>query len=286
MKQMSNEFVAVSRALSEVVRDIAYVARTSAKVLITGESGAGKDVAARLIHEQSGRKGPFITIHCAGVPESSLECDLFGTVRPGFARAYRDSRGGFDRAEGGTIFLDEIGEMSLRMQTLLLQYLETGNTRGIGSAPIQAADDVRIVAATNRNLYDLVVRGTFREDLYYRLNIIHIVVPSLRKRPDDILPLAEYFLDLFSTSYKLPRPTLSDQAVLDLMSYYWPGNVRELRNVVERIVVRNRAGVVSAMDMAAAGLGQLTQTPKAALQEAKGYHRLVSDAASRIRLGL
>jgi transcriptional regulator with GAF, ATPase, and Fis domain len=251
---MKAEFIGTSAALCAVRQEIDGIARSDARVLITGESGVGKDIVARLIHERSGRTGPFVTINCAGVPESLLESELFGHVRGSFTGAVRDHRGWLDRAEGGTIFLDEVGEMSLRMQALLLRFVEQGEIQRIGASRVHEVGNVRVVAATNRDLMAHVAAGGFREDLFYRLNVIHIVVPPLRERPDDIRALAEHFLDRFATSYRLARPTLSDEALVALTGYTWPGNVRELSNAIERIIVRHRASVISAADVLTAGV--------------------------------
>jgi transcriptional regulator with GAF, ATPase, and Fis domain len=251
---MEAALIGVSRALCGIAQEVDDVARFEAKVLITGESGVGKDIVARLIHQRSRRQGPFVTINCAGVPDSLLESELFGHVRGSFTGAYRDKRGWLDRAEGGTIFLDEVGEMTLRMQALFLRFVENGEIQPVGSEHVQTVGNVRIVAATNRNLVERVGQRQFREDLYYRLNVVHIVVPPLRERLDDIRPLAEHFLDVFSAAYHLPRPTLGDEALAQLTAYRWPGNVRELSNVLERIVVRNRATVISEADVFSAGL--------------------------------
>src|SRR5262249_7178474 len=245
-------FIGVSHALGEIAQQISDVARSEAKVLITGESGVGKDVVARLVHQRSGRQGPFVPINCAGVPDSLLESELFGHVRGSFTGAYRDRHGWLDQAHDGTIFLDEVGEMTPRMQALLLRFVETGEIQRVGSDRVQIAGGVRIVAATNQNLLERVSAKAFREDLYYRLNVIHIVIPPLRERTDDIGPLAEHCLEMFAASYGVPRPRLSDEALAQFTSYQWPGNVRELRNTLERIVVLNRAGVISAWDVSAA----------------------------------
>ena len=246
---MNNKLVGASNALCEIQQEIECAARSDAKILITGESGVGKDIVARLIHQRSRRQGPFVTINCAGVPDSLLESELFGHVRGSFTGAYRDKRGWLDQAQDGTIFLDEVGEMSLRMQALLLRFLENGEIQRVGSDRVQTAGNVRVITATNRNLVERVAGKDFREDLYYRMNVIHIVIPPLRERPDDIAPLTAHFLDTFSAAHHLARPILSEQALARLMAYTWPGNVRELRNIVERLVVRSRTGVISPADL-------------------------------------
>jgi transcriptional regulator with GAF, ATPase, and Fis domain len=249
---MSRQLIYKSHAMRAIDQEVEGVARSDSKVLITGESGVGKDIVARLLHERSGRRGLFVPVNCAGVPESILESELFGHVRGSFTGAYRDRRGWLDRAKGGTIFLDEVGEMSLRMQALLLRFVENGEIQRVGSDHVEVVGNLRIVAATNRNLVERVEAKEFRDDLYYRLNVIHIPVPPLRERPDDIAPLLDHFLGVFAAEYRVPRPVVADQALARLMTYPWPGNVRELRNIVERLVVRHREGVVSLDDLSSA----------------------------------
>ena len=247
---ISNKLVGASSALREIERDIEAVAHSDAKVLITGESGVGKDIVARRIHERGWRQqGPFVTINCAGVPDSLLESELFGHVRGSFTGAYRDKRGWLEQARGGTIFLDEIGEMTPRMQSLLLRFLENGEIQPLGSDRIRTASNVRVITATNRNLVECVAQQHFREDLYYRVNVIHMMIPPLRERPDDIAPLIAHFLEGFSAEYHVPRPSLAEETMAMLAAYTWPGNVRELRNLIERLVVRNRGGLISVADL-------------------------------------
>src|SRR5262245_9587478 len=188
------QLVGSSQVIKDVEQEIACASRTDANVLISGESGVGKDVVARLIHQGSRRaNSPFVSINCSGVPDSLLESELFGHVRGSFTDAYRDRRGWFEQAHGGTIFLDEVGEMSLRMQALLLRFLENGEIQRVGADHPSAAVDVRVVAATNRNLLQRVSEKAFREDLYYRLNVIFITVPPLRDRKDDVRSFVEHF---------------------------------------------------------------------------------------------
>jgi DNA-binding NtrC family response regulator len=231
--------VGVSAAIRDVEDEINHAARCSAKVLITGESGVGKEIVARLIHERSSRsRGSLVTINCAGFPDSLLESELFGHMKGSFTDAHRDKRGWFEAAHNGTIFMDEIGEMSLRMQALLLRFLETGEIQRVGSERILQSVDVRVIAATHRKLLDHVADKTFREDLYYRLNVVHIEVPPLRDRREDIVPLLNHFLSMFSNTHRIPAPELDADALACLVEYQWPGNVRELRNVVERLMLR------------------------------------------------
>jgi len=200
-------------------------------VLITGETGVGKDVIARHIHSHSARSGAeYVPVNCAGVTESLLESELFGHRKGSFTGAYRDKIGKLQVAHGGTLFLDEIGEMSLRMQAVLLRFLENGEIHMVGADTARTVD-VRVVAATNRNLGEVVRAGQFREDLLYRLQVIHIHVPPLRDRRKDIRPLATHFLH--ASAYDV---SLTEEAWRALEQYRWPGNVRELHNVIEQIV--------------------------------------------------
>jgi DNA-binding NtrC family response regulator len=231
--------IGMSAAIRGVEEEIDHAARSDAKVLITGESGVGKEIVARLIHERGQRRhSPLVTINCAGFPDSLLETELFGHVKGSFTDAHRDKTGWLERAHGGTIFMDEVGEMSLRMQALLLRFLETGEIQRVGSDRRMPALDVRVIAATHRRLINHITDKTFREDLYYRLNVIHIEVPPLRERREDVLGLLQFFLTMFSESHQLPAPAVSPEAAVCLTQYRWPGNVRELRNVAERLVLR------------------------------------------------
>ena len=192
------QLIGISKAISELKSEVERVARSDAKVLITGESGSGKEVVARAINDSSSRAKAFVPVNCAGIPETLLESELFGHVKGSFTGAYRDKPGKLEMADHGTIFLDEIGEMTLRMQGLLLRYLETGEIQKVGAERVARATDVRVMAATNRNLRDLITQGQFREDLFYRINVIHIEVPALRERRDDIPLLIDYFLARFT----------------------------------------------------------------------------------------
>jgi two-component system response regulator AtoC len=218
--------------------EIDRVARSDAKVLITGESGVGKEIVARSIHTRSPRAGNvFAPVNCAGLPETLLESELFGHVKGSFTGAYRDKPGKLESAHMGTVFLDEVGEMTLRMQGLLLRFLETGELQKVGADGGGRQVNVRIIAATNRHLRDMLRDGTFREDLFYRLNVIHIVVPPLRERRQDIPLLVNQFLAHFSQHSRSVPMTVSPDAMKALAEYSWPGNVRELENAIERLVV-------------------------------------------------
>jgi transcriptional regulator with GAF, ATPase, and Fis domain len=232
-----------SLGIRQVREEIECAARSNAKVLITGESGTGKEIVARLVHDRSHRaRGPLVTINCAGVPDSLLESELFGHMKGSFTDAWRDKRGLLESASGGTVFLDEIGEMTLRMQALLLRFLETGEIQRVGSDRHSQTVNVRVITATHRQLLEQVAEKTFREDLFYRLNVVHIEVPPLRERRDDVPLLLDYFLKIFSEKHGRPLPQLGREAIASLSDYDWPGNVRELRNVTERLVLKSRAG--------------------------------------------
>jgi transcriptional regulator with GAF, ATPase, and Fis domain len=245
-------FVGSSAASRQLKQEIEIAARADAKVLITGETGVGKDIVARLVHQQSARSGaPLAIINCAGMTDSLLESELFGHVRGSFTGAFRDKVGLLESGDGGTAFLDEAGEMSTRMQGVLLRFLETGEVQRVGCERGARRVNVRIIAATNRDLTQQVGAGAFREDLYYRLNVIRMHVPPLRERPDDIPALAAHFTDMFSRQYGLAPCTLSAEASYLLLHHKWAGNVRELKNVVERLVVKFPGQVVRGSDVPA-----------------------------------
>jgi len=221
------------------------VAPGDAKVLITGESGVGKDLVARLIHARSPRAaGPFVPVNCASLTETLLESELFGHVKGSFTDAVRDKVGKLQQAHGGTLFLDEAAEMTLRMQAMFLRFLENGEIHPVGADSFRERVDVRIIAATNKSLPDEVAAGRFREDLMYRLDVVHIHVPPLRERRADIRELIEHMLGRSSRPIRL-----DDEALFALESYRWPGNVRELQNVVERLVWTARDDVVRVQDL-------------------------------------
>ena len=236
--------------------EISDAARSDAKVLLTGESGVGKEVVAKMIHQQSRRRGvKLVALNCAAVPDSLLESELFGHVRGSFTGAYRDKPGLLELANNGTIFLDEIGETSLRMQATLLRFLENGEIWRIGADRVQALSDVRVIAATNRDLADRIAQREFRADLFYRLNVLHIKIPPLRERREDIPQFLDHFFRVYAQRHMAPAPELTAGARAALMAYDWPGNVRELKNLVERLVVRSRSGAIDEADLPAEVLG-------------------------------
>ena len=245
-----------SAVMQAVSRGISAAARTSAKVLILGETGVGKDVVARAIHATSARSDqPFVPINCSGIPETLLESELFGHVRGSFTGAMRDKLGLVQQAHHGTLFLDELGEMSPRMQASLLRFLETGEVQRVGAEAGSTRSDVRVIAATNCDLHQQVANGTFREDLYYRLNVIQIRVPPLRDRGDDIMLLLHHFLAEAALTHGLAQPTVTPDAAQLLVAHHWPGNVRELRNVSERLVLHDHPGQITPDDLPADILG-------------------------------
>jgi transcriptional regulator with PAS, ATPase and Fis domain len=250
VKDSIESLVGIGTAIRAIEAEIEYAARSDAKVLITGESGVGKEVIAHLVHQRSRRaRTPLVAINCAGIPDSLLESALFGHMKGSFTGAYRDRLGLLEMAHGGTIFLDEIGEMSLRMQALLLRFLENGELQRVGSDRIQSRVDVRVIAATNRLLLDRIASKDFREDLYYRLNVIHITIPPLRERREDIPVFVQHFLRLYAARHAVRPPELAPDALAQLVAYNWPGNVRELKNVAERLIVRNESPVLTVADL-------------------------------------
>lgn len=229
--------VAHSALLKRVVMQAARVAQVDSTVLVTGESGVGKEVIAKLIHAESGRAtGPFVAINCGAVPENLLESELFGHVRGSFTGATRDRIGLFEAANRGTLFLDEVGEIPAHLQVKLLRTLQEREVRRVGENRVRHVD-VRVVAATNRDLALEVEEGRFRQDLYYRLRVVELAVPPLRERRDDILPLSRLFLANLSAKLKSPAKSFSTDAIRVLLAYDWPGNVRELENVIEHATI-------------------------------------------------
>jgi transcriptional regulator with PAS, ATPase and Fis domain len=285
MRQVEHvDLIGGSPAISELKAEIERVAPSDAKVLITGESGVGKEVVARAIWAASPRAtSAFVPVNCAGIPETLLESELFGHVKGSFTGAYRDKPGKLELASNGTILLDEIGEMTLRMQGLLLRFLETGEIQKVGAERVTMAPNVRMIAATNRDLRELVSQGQFREDLFYRVNVIHLVVPPLRERRDDIPLLVQHFLHKWigpagngnghaygngngnghayangngngnGNGHRAALDTIvrgvTSEALQTLSQYAWPGNVRQLENVLERLVVTGRRELIDVEDL-------------------------------------
>ena len=266
-------------ALQEVLEQIRQVAPTDATVLIQGESGTGKELMARAIHDLSNRAGgPFVAMNLGALPESLLESELFGHEKGSFTGASRQKPGCFEQAFGGTLFLDEITEIPTKSQVDLLRVLETGYFTRVGGEQVLRSD-ARIVSATNRNIQDLVEEGTFREDLYYRLNIIPIQVPPLRSRREDIPLLIKHFLDHFCLRHHRPSKVLDSAALKLLTENAWPGNIRQLRNVIERLVITSASEEIHVKDLPA----ELTRGPKED-STLKGTLIEIAEAAEKVAI--
>lgn len=254
--------VAQSAAMQQVLNQVERVAATEARVLITGENGTGKELIARRIHSLSERvTGPFVPVNCAALPGNLIESELFGHVKGAFTGAHANKLGKFELASDGTLFLDEVGDMSLSAQAKVLRALEEGVIERVGgSTPIRV--DARVVAATNKNLEAEISEGRFRQDLYYRLQVVPLPIPPLRDRPEDIMPLCEHFLSYYCAVDKRPPAILSDDVKDRLESYSWPGNVRELRNAMERLVIMSEGEVITPTDIEAViGSGDVRDIP-------------------------
>ena len=258
------DMVGQAGPLKDVQSLVAKVAPTSSTVLIRGESGTGKELVARAVHDQSKRRGkPFIKVICATLPETLIESELFGYEKGAFTGAAASKPGRFELADGGTIFLDEIGDLTPATQVKLLRVLQDRQLERLGGVQTIRVD-VRVIAATHRDLEALVNEGKFREDLFYRLNVVPVRVPALRERKDDIPLLAEHFLKRFRQEHGKSSIRLDAKAVAALRGYEWPGNVRELQNVVERLVVLNLSGLILEQDVRPCLAGRIGETPAAA----------------------
>jgi transcriptional regulator with GAF, ATPase, and Fis domain len=254
--------VGQSAALQQVVSQIDMVAPTDASVLITGETGTGKELVAHEIHQRSARKGrPMIRVNCASIPKELFESEFFGHVKGAFTGAVRDRAGRFESADGGTLFLDEIGEVPMDLQSKLLRVLQEKRYERVGDDRTRRAD-VRIVGATNRDLKKEAAAGRFREDLYYRLSVFPIQVAPLRDRKEDIPPLAQHFVDMSVRELRSSKPRLTRAGVAKLQSYEWPGNIRELRNVIDRAVILARGGTLD-FDLPSGDAGSRSTSPGA-----------------------
>ena len=232
-----NEMIGQSAPMMEVKEMIEKVAPTNARVLITGENGTGKELVARQLHELSTRSGgPFIEVNCAAIPSELIESQLFGHEKGSFTSAIKQKKGDFELADGGTLFLDEIGDMSLSAQAKVLRALQENKIVRVGGEK-EIPVNVRILAATNKNLKNEIEKGNFREDLYHRLSVIVIQVPPLRERKDDIPLLVENFVDIIAADMGKPSPTFEPEAMEELKQFQWTGNIRELHNIVERLII-------------------------------------------------
>ena len=244
-----HEIVGSSQAMRDVMERIDKVAPTDARVLITGGNGTGKELVARALHHASSRReGPFIDVNCAAIPSELIESELFGHMKGSFTGAVADHAGKFEQAQDGTLFLDEVGDMSLDAQAKVLRALEEGVVTRVGGSKAITVD-VRVFTATNKDLSKEIAEGRFREDLFYRLNVVPIVVPPLRERREDVRPLVTYFVSQAVRSNHGPPKTIEDGAMARLEALDWPGNVRELRNTVERLLILSPGEVVRAEDV-------------------------------------
>ena len=257
------EIIGASPVTQDLLRTASRIARSKGTVLITGESGTGKERIAQFIHQNSPRKdGPFIRVNCAALSETLLESELFGHEKGAFTGALRQRAGRFELADGGTILLDELGEVSHAMQVKLLRVLEEEEFERVGGTTTLSVD-VRVIATTNRDLPTEIANGNFREDLYYRLHVLPVKIPALRERSADILPLAEHFLEMYARRNGIGMPELSPEAREALLSWNWPGNVRELENVIQRSVILLEGNTVSPEDLTFGPASGVTGTQQA-----------------------
>jgi two-component system response regulator AtoC len=269
-------FIGNSPAMQEVYKTIGRVARSDATVLISGETGTGKELVASILHRNSGyARGPLVKVNCAALPETLLESELFGHEKGAFTGAIAQRKGRFEMANKGTIFLDEIGEMTLSTQKKLLRVLQEREFERVGGT-LTVKVDTRVISATNKHLQTEIEEGRFREDLYYRLNVISIHLPPLRERPDDVPLLIEHFLDKHRYTSGSKPARISQTALQSLLDYDWPGNVRELENVVERAVILAQGGVITEhhIDFAGGSLRQVISIPQS-LREGKKLNDLL-----------
>jgi two-component system response regulator HydG len=258
-----------SASLVRMLEEVSKVAQTQATVLITGESGSGKERVARMLHQRSPRaEAPWVAINCAAVPESLLESELFGYEKGAFSGAVASKPGLFESAEGGTLFLDEIGDMPLALQAKLLRVLQEGEVRRLGALQ-ERKINVRIVAATHQNLEESVRAGKFRQDLLFRLEVVNIRVPALRDRVEDVAALARHFAQTFSARHGKQATALSDESLAALEAYSWPGNIRELANAVERAVIFSNGPCLELRDFPAHIAGQAAQAQPAGVIEVR-----------------
>lgn len=243
------EMIGESDAIKKIKEMIDRVAATDARVLITGQNGTGKELVARWLHEKSDRaSGPFVEVNCAAIPSELIESELFGHEKGAFTSAHKQRKGKFEVANGGTLFLDEIGDMSLSAQAKVLRALQENKISRVGSDK-EIKVDVRVIAATNKNMQNEIKERTFREDLYHRISVILIDVPPLNKRKDDIPLLAEYFLNQICSDYGIQKKTISDKAITEMQKLSWTGNIREFRNVMERLVILCRQDTITEADV-------------------------------------
>jgi len=276
-----HKLVGESEPIRKVFSLIQRVAQTDATVLVVGENGTGKELVAHAIHQASRRaEGPFVPINCGAIPENLLESELFGHERGAFTDAYRTREGKFEIAEGGTIFLDEIGELPTHLQVKLLRFLQDHVVERVGGRDAQRVD-ARVVAATNHDLKAAMAAGRFREDLYYRLSVVNILVPPLRDRGDDLRMLAEYFLEFYARHYKRKLKGFTQSALRAILNHPWPGNVRELENRVQRAVILAQDAYLRPEDLELAEEAQAVQPRSLQVARDEVERTLISDALAR-----
>jgi DNA-binding NtrC family response regulator len=258
VEEHQDSLVGKSEAMAQVFKMVGRVSSSDAPVMITGESGSGKELVARAVHTYSQRNGKsFVAINCAAIPEQLLESELFGHEKGAFTGAVSQRAGRFEQSHGGTLFLDEIGDMPLQLQSKILRVLQDGEFSRVGGST-SLKSDVRIIAATNKNLEQEVAEKKFREDLFYRLNVVRIQLPPLRQRLEDVRLLAEYFLQKVSTRHRLPKLKISEDAIKVLEGHHWPGNVRELENTIHRACVFATSDVLLPKDIPLGVSAELT----------------------------
>jgi two-component system nitrogen regulation response regulator NtrX len=242
-------FMGESPTMKRLLADVKLVAPTEGRVLLTGENGSGKEEIARIIHAQSPRaKGPFVEVNCAAIPEELIESELFGHAKGAFTGAIRDQKGKFRESDGGTLFLDEVGDMSLKTQSKVLRALQEGRIEPVGGGGAVSVD-VRVIAATNKDLTEEIKAGRFREDLYFRIAVVPLRVPPLRERPEELIQLAEAFIIRIARNYGKSVKRLSPDARDTLLRHDWPGNVRELKNLMERAMILTRSAEIGVRDL-------------------------------------
>ena len=257
--------IGVSESILYILYKAEQVATTDAPVLLLGETGTGKEMIAEFIHNNSDRKDKlFVRVNCASIPENLIETELFGHVRGAYTGAVGDRKGRFEMAAGGTIFLDEIGELPLHIQSKLLHVLQDGKYEKVGSS-VTINSDVRVIAATNRVLTDEISKGNFRKDLFYRINVFPITVSPLRQRKEDIMPLANFFIKKYSTRFNIPVEVIPKETITMLKNYNWPGNIRELENIIERGVICSRDKILNIEELQIFSDG--TQTDQLSLHD-------------------
>lgn len=258
-----------SQKMNQLQEQMDMAAKSNSRVLILGESGSGKELVAHILHEKSSRaEKPFVEVNCAAIPQELIESELFGHEKGSFTGAFERKKGKFELADEGTLFLDEVGDMSLTTQSKVLRVIETQEFQRVGGSK-NIKVDVRIIAATNKDLFEEVKKSTFREDLFYRLHVIPIIVPPLRERKEDIPELVEYFLGYFATEYGQKPKKITPEALKAFESYDWPGNIRELRNVIERLVIMTQSDVITPKNIIIEGASRSDYFSFKTLKEAR-----------------